>query len=422
MLMIAGWVVVAWLWHRWHVVLAKKDQELCDTQAHAAIALNEKLKEVAAVRDDFVAKASHELRTPLTAIKEGVSLISDGALGTVNAEQLDFLKIINENIDRLGELINNLLDISKKEAGRLRLFRKPLDVRPLIESTVKSYRTMAGARTLRTEFAETSPVFADPDRLLQVLGNLFSNAIKFTTDNGTITFRLAQHNGMVAVSVHDDGLGIAKEDVSRLFQKFSQVGEGENRPKGTGLGLALCKELIQLHKGTIDVTSELGKGTTVTFQVPIYTPALALEEHFADVRQLAERNQQALALLVVDARALLDRLPQERATQRAWHLEEISEVVRQNVHRGDIVMSQEPHWIVIFAVTDAAGVQTMIQRLRGVLQEWVTTKVVTAQELSVQFGAVLSPDDGTDAHELLAKATASLDIGLATPTTIGESR
>jgi len=378
-------------------------------------AANTRLEELSSLKDELVANVSHELRTPLTAIKEGISLMLDEALGSVTDEQQDFLNTVDENIDRLTELISNLLDLSKIEAGRLRLVRRRLDIRQFIGTTLKSYKAIAGQRRLEVELPAVPEVFADSNRVLQVLGNLFSNAVKFTKEDGTITFSVQERDGSVAVSVRDDGMGIPKDDVPKLFQKFSQVGAGENRPPGTGLGLVLCKELIELHKGTIAVASEPGKGSTFTFTLPVYTPRFALEESFTELVELAKRNQQELiAVIALDIEPFFGRLREggQSATRRE-RLEQVADLVRKHVHHGDIVLGIEPRWVVVLAVTEVKDVHTVIQRrIRTVLHEQAKPLCGEAVNLPVKFGTTICPMDGTDIHSLFEKATRLAISGL----------
>jgi len=395
-----------------------------EQQAAALQTANQQLKDLSALKDEFVSKVSHELRTPLTAIKEGISLMLDEALGAINADQQDFLKTVDENIDRLTEMISNMLDISKIESGRLRLNRKRLDIRQLLETTIASYKTLTGQRTLDIQLAKVVPVFADSNRILQILGNLFSNGVKFTKPDGTLTFSAEERDGFVAVSVSDNGVGISPDDVPNLFQKFSQVGEGQSKPQSSGLGLMLCKELVGLHKGTISVASELGRGSTFTFTLPVYTPRFAMEEHFEELLQAARSSDQdTMALLAIEATPLLGQLSQAQADQRTWHLDQAADVVRKHVHRGDAVLAVEPHWIVIIAMTDLAGAQAMEQRLRMVLSDWAKTTLIGCSDLvSLRFGTAFSPIEGADVHSLFVKATTSLREEPSAPPPSTETR
>lgn len=374
--------------------------------AEALQAANARMKELAAIKDEFVAKVSHELRTPLTAIKEGISLMLDGALGAVNVEQHEFLAMVDQNIDRLTELISNMLDLSKIEAGRLRLLRRRVAMASLVDMTITSFKALAGQRTVRLEPAQVPHVFADTNRLLQVLGNLLSNAVKFTADTGTVTFRLDQKNGHVFVSVHDDGVGIAEDEVPKLFEKFSQVGPGSSRATGTGLGLALCKELVELHKGRIAVASRPGQGSTFTFSVPVYTTAFALEDSFTELLgSLKPGEPETVGLVALDAGPILPRL----AVPPTERLESVADLIRKHVHREDVVLTVEPRWVMLLVVTDAAGVQAIVQRLRGALRERLAEVLGPDAGLSLEFGVALYPADGQDMQGLLVRATGGYD-------------
>jgi signal transduction histidine kinase len=380
-------------------------KERIEQQAGALQAANEKLKDLAVLKDDFIAKVSHELRTPLTSIKEGVSLMLDGALGATTADQQDFLATMDGDIDRLTELINNMLDISKIEAGHMRLFRARVDLPKLVESVLKSCQSLLGKRTVQVDAAAgPAQVFGDANRLTQVLTNLLSNAIKFTPEGGRIVFRIAPRNGVVAVGVEDNGPGIAPEDLKRLFQKFSQVGQPSSGGyRGTGLGLVVCKELTELHGGRIEVASTVGAGTTFTVSLPVYTDQFALTEGFREQLRAAsaEEGPAAVSLIAVDARPLLN--PAGSPAERAAALEQAAADVRQYLHRGDLVLSVDPGWVVALSATDARGAAAIIKRLREKLREGGR----------LRFGAAVCPLHGQEAAALLAHATTHLNQDLA---------
>ena len=389
-----------------------------ETQLRSA---NLKLGELLGLKDEFVANVSHELRTPLTAIKEGVSLVLDEVSGAINEKQRRFLSIVKEEINRLAELITNMLDFSKIEAGKMPLVRRRVGPAELIEQTRQSYQRIAGKRRIVCDTRQAPAVFADPNRILQVVGNLFSNAVKFTQEDGTITITAKERDGVVAVSVADDGVGIAKEDLPKLFQKFSQVGKQDDKPMGTGLGLALCKELVELHKETIRVTSTPGRGSTFTFTLPIYTSRLALEESFEElVAQARRSDQESVGLIAIDGGPFSGRVPAPACEpggpggpageqeQPLWHVEQVATFVRTRVHRGDVVLTVEPQWVVILAVTDASDVQAMLGRLRPIVREWADQLVGAQVRIPVNIGTANYPMDGADVHSLFAKATSAI--------------
>ena len=330
---------------------------------------NKRLQELGALKDDFVAHVSHELRTPLTAIKEGISLLMDEILGPVSGEQQEFLKTIDENVERLNELVNNLLDLSKIEAGRLRLARRPVGMKELLESMLKTYGGIAGQRMVTIDFEGELEAFADSARMMQVLANLFSNAVKFTAPDGMIRFRVRREEDFVRVEVIDDGIGIAEEDLPKLFQKFSQVGKNTPQAKGTGLGLVVCREILELHRGTIEVVSEPGKGSTFSFRIPAYRQAFALEESFREMKSWTRGEEKNIGVLVFDCRPFLEKSPGreaaiEDAASERRRLEELAALARHHVYANDIVTAMDPGQMVVFALCDEAGVRNMISRLQ----------------------------------------------------------
>jgi len=368
-------------------------RERLETQSRALEAANARLRELASLKDDLVAKVSHELRTPLTSVKEGLSLLMDNALGETTADQQDFLKTMDADVDRLTELINNLLDLSKIEAGRMRLARTRLDVREMVQLLLNTYQPILKNRTLRTELADVPPVFADRNRMMQVLTNLLSNAIKFTPEGGTITLRAGSHDSTVSLSIEDSGDGIAPEDLSKLFQKFSQVGpSGKSQSAGTGLGLVICKELTELHKGRIEVTSEVGRGTTFKVLLPVYTDSFAMGENLRELIDVAKADEdEQVGLIAIDAGPWVEQQP-EAARREA--LERLAETVRRNVHRGDSVLTVRGSHVVVLAVAPPQGLQAVIRRLRQAV----------AELSSLRMGTAVYPQDGEDAGMLFEHA------------------
>lgn len=375
---------------------------------------NERLGELATLKDKFVALTSHELRTPLAAIKEGLSLFIDQMMGPLNAEQMDFLNTIDENVDRLTNLITNLLDLSKIEAGRIRLVRRSLSMNGLIEKTIHHYKMITGKRTVKTALPRVPNVFADPDRILQVLANLLSNAVKFTRSNGTITFSVKKQDSYVTVTVQDDGTGIAKEDLPKLFQKFSQVGEGESWQRGTGLGLVLCKELVELHKGSIEVRSELGRGSQFMFTLPCYTSKFALEESFEEQLSAAvQGKEEMVGLIVIDGRSFIKKLVSSDVTSvREECLEQAAAFVRERSRLEESVLYVEPHWIVVIVPADDKKVHIIANRLYETLREWTQTMADYNLPITLNLGTAIYPIHGTDVHTLFAFATAPMNLVL----------
>ena len=351
---------------------------------------NRRLLQLGVLKDEFVATVSHELRTPLTAIEHGISLMLDGILGSLNDEQQEFLKGVEQSIDRLTELITNLLDLSRIEAGRMHLSRRKLRLQEVVDSTLESYRMMIGTRRIVRDYTPTPAVFADAHRMMQIFGNLLSNSVKFTRDDGTITFHISHEAEQIKASVEDDGTGIAPEDLSKLFQKFSQVGQQNNRRiQGTGLGLAVCKELVELHHGNISVVSDLGRGSTFTVSLPVYTDEFALIESFKELLDVGPSdNNRSIGLIAIQLGSFTDGSLMEDDQRHAAYDRWVEEV-RRRLHRGDLLIVMKHDWIVVLASVDAKGLKAIIQRLREAFRGE-----------SVQLGAALYPIHGIHAVAL----------------------
>jgi PAS domain S-box-containing protein len=232
-------------------------------------------KEVEADRakSEFVSTVSHELRTPMTAIKGYTDLLYAGAAGSINSEQKRFLTTIKGNTDRLTALINDLLDISRMETGRVRFEPRPLQIGEVIADVVNALATQAETKrqTLTYEVAGGLPdVMGDRDRLNQVLTNLIGNAVHYTPEGGEIELRAYPVERAVRVDVRDTGIGIAPEDMGLIFERFYRADHPlVQETRGTGLGLSIVKMFVEMHGGRIWVESEPGRGSTFTFILPL---------------------------------------------------------------------------------------------------------------------------------------------------------
>jgi PAS domain S-box-containing protein len=243
-------------------------------------------KEIDQMKTDFISTVSHELRTPLTSVLGFAKLIQkkleDVVLPAVDADSPKIqrtVKQVRENLniiiaegDRLTSLINDVLDIAKIEAGKVEWNMQSLQIAEIIDRAIAATTVLANSSNLHMvcEIEPNLPeVVGDRDRLIQVLINLISNAIKFTPE-GTVTCRAHYHQGKIVVSVIDQGIGISSEDQPKVFEKFKQVGEVmTDKPKGTGLGLPICKQIVEHHDGQLWVESQLGQGSTFAFSLPV---------------------------------------------------------------------------------------------------------------------------------------------------------
>ncbi|HKW79276.1 MAG TPA: GAF domain-containing protein [Candidatus Limnocylindria bacterium] len=226
-------------------------------------------------KSEFLANMSHELRTPLNAIIGFSEVLAQGIFGEVNDKQREYLQDVLASGKHLLSLINDILDLSKIEAGRMELELSPVSIAVALESGITIVRERATRHgiALRAILPTALPTIeADERKVKQILYNLLNNAVKFTPDGGRVDVRARAENGDVRIDVEDTGIGIAPDDQTRIFTEFQQVGRERSR-EGTGLGLTLSKRYVELHGGRIWVESALGKGSTFSFTLPIARPA-----------------------------------------------------------------------------------------------------------------------------------------------------
>jgi signal transduction histidine kinase len=236
---------------------------------------NERLSELDRIKDDFVASVSHELRTPLTSIRGYLELMREGQVGELTQEHLHFVSIVERNADRLLRLVGDLLFVAQLKAGEITLEPGPTDVEELVAQAVEAARPAAAEKGIELDLAldGLSELHADRARLAQVLDNLISNALKFTSPGGHVTVRACRHAGVVVLEVSDDGTGMSEKDQEQIFQRFFRTTSATDRAiQGTGLGLAIVKAIVEAHHGVISVASVVGQGTVFRVELPQAAP------------------------------------------------------------------------------------------------------------------------------------------------------
>jgi two-component system, NtrC family, sensor kinase len=235
-------------------------------------AANRELAAASQHKSEFLANMSHELRTPLNAIIGFSEVLAEKMFGELNEKQEEYSKDIHASGQHLLSLINDILDLSKIEAGRMELEVSEFHLPFALDSALTLVRERAGRRGLALQInvdERLGQIPADERKVRQVVLNLLSNAIKFTPEGGRIEVRATPQDGLVEVSVSDTGVGIAPEDQEAVFEEFRQVGTADKKVEGTGLGLTLCRKFVELHGGRIWVKSQLGAGSTFTFTLPV---------------------------------------------------------------------------------------------------------------------------------------------------------
>ncbi|MDE0838605.1 MAG: ATP-binding protein [Kiritimatiellae bacterium] len=359
------------------------------------------------LKDEFVSTVSHELRTPLAITKEGVNLMIDEIPGTLNEKQHKILRTTRDNMDRLARIINDLLDISKIEAGKMVMDKVQLDLDEVARELIVPMVTVAEQKglTLKVDCARDLPrVHADKDRVVQVLTNLIGNAMKFTEEGG-VTVRVAEVDDMVVCRVEDTGMGLTPEEVDSVFDKFVQVGRTHGAGiKGTGLGLAISRQIVGLHHGEVWVESEKGKGSAFIFSLPVYNEVNVVKEAIEGVIGEAREAQECFILLLFEmVRGASDEESFAAGYQRLVE-------TQSHVRSSDLLVSFAGCKIILLANVRPDQIGILYRR-------WETQVAacfmdVGALDVGLRFGYAEYPKDGSAPEDLLANAEQTLsDMG-----------
>ncbi len=377
--------------------------------------VNEELKRIDQLKSDLVSMVSHELRTPLATIKEFTAILSDQIAGPVTQAQQESLGIIRANIDRLARIIGDLLDMAKIEAGRVILNKGYTEVVAMVDHVVQSLQPLAKSKQLTLDVAIpplAHGVFADPDKLTQVLLNLIGNAIKFTPPAGRVAIRIEEHQSEIEFSISDTGVGISADDLPKLFEKFQQfrraAGEGS---QGTGLGLAISKRLVELHGGRIWAASQEGKGSTFFFTIPVYDAEDVFRQTLTAGLDQAKRKRGRLSLIIARLRNFEELKALYGMEETSHLLKETETVIRDTVRQraGDIVIRwQQGEMVLILAEVDKAGAQRIAERVQELIEERTYKLGGRPVKAALAITTVTYPDEGGTERELLQVAEQAL--------------
>ena len=250
--------------------LESKNVELQKAMEHMA-----DLEEITRMKSEFLSITSHELRTPLTPMKAQLQIILEGYVGELNDSQKKSLEVVLRNITKLGKLIDDIMDLSRIEAGRIKLAFKPVNINSIVKEAIITQDSSATSKDIEisTKLADLPHIVGDPERIGQVIGNLLNNAIKFSKKSGKVIIETncldlgGEEN--ILFRITDYGIGISKADHKKLFKPFSQIDTSLGREQaGTGLGLAIVRGIIHAHRGKVWIDSESGNGTSFYFTIP----------------------------------------------------------------------------------------------------------------------------------------------------------
>ena len=373
---------------------------------------NQELRKIDAMKSEFVSVASHELRTPLAAIKNAVQLMLSGKTGEINKNQEKFLSVADRNINRLTNILNDLLNLSRIESGKIELKFENIELKEITELAASSLRPYADGKSIQIEaqIPEQLPaIYGDQEKIEQIFTNLIGNAIKFTPDGGKIliTAKLLSHDkkggygDMAAISIKDTGIGIPAEHLEAIFEKFHQVeGSLQRSVSGTGLGLAITKGLVEAHQGKIWVESEVEKGSTFTFTLPV-SEGERRDLHFRFILDKEFRRAQEKA---VPLTLFLIQVLDEGGEVNEVLLNQLEENVKHCLCRkADILLRREKEKILAaLCESNLKGAQVIRQRI----EEGIQKHPLENQKPSVfiKVGAATYPEEAHSNAELFRLA------------------
>ncbi|GEM_PF-506380 len=374
------------------------------------------------LRDEFVSTVSHELRTPITIMKEAVLQVTEGMLGDLTSDQRDNLKTALEGTDRLRRLIDDLLDLSKLEAGRMQFHREKIDMGEVAEGVLASFLPQAKNKGLELNVIKPDKqayVYAGKDKIIQILVNLVGNAIKFT-DKGSIQIHISDPGSNVECSVEDTGTGIPKENLAKIFDKFYQFSRRKDSgEKGTGLGLSLSKALVEMHDGKIWVESEPGKGCRFIFRLPAYSSFEIFKQHLMDHVKEAVHEESSVVAARVWIRNFAVFSSALGFTERLALREKLESWARETLRRrGDMAIAigseeertfrnQGPQICFMFPQASKSDSSAILNRVLQHLRESLSREMLGRESAKAapELECVISsyPEDGSSTDELIEK-------------------
>lgn len=387
---------------------------------------NIKLEKLERLKSEFISIVSHELRTPLTAIKNSLEICLSGKAGEVSSIMDKFLNMAQRNVTRLSGIINDLLDLSKVEAGKMDFKFEKANINTPVEFIKNTFENVAKDKNITLTLEKDDNIartYYDNQRIEQVMSNLVSNAIKFTNENGNIIIKTENislkdidrtklagienasfYENYIKVSVKDSGIGIAPEDQKKVFDQFQQIENSLNRKNGgTGLGLPIARQLIEAHKGFIWVESELNRGTTFSFVIPVLSEK---EKFILDLdKEIAKAKACNQSLLLV--------LIKEFQGKDKSFISEIQEgkisIIRKTANTKEAYFSQEgaSFFAVMIPEADKFAQSFIEKKIESTIKP--DTQEQTDSKYDILYSSATFPEGGADAKELFEFVENSLN-------------
>ncbi len=367
-------------------------------------------KQTDIMKTEFISSVSHELRTPLTIIRESLSILSDELFGKLNKDQADIVNPCIEDVDRLGRIINNLLDISRMEGQKIKIEREMVDIVKLAHGVVSSFSNKADSKNIKLVFTpnrESINLYIDNDRIIQVFMNLIGNAIKFT-EEGKIEIIITEKKAIVECCILDTGRGIEQNDLGTLFDRFHQVGKvmraGE---KGSGLGLSISKGIIKLHKGKIWVDSEINKGSKFCFALPKYSiDDIVIENIDNKISKVADKHIK-FSLLALRLNNFSDIESKFSVNKSNTTMKMILQIIQDELAPGEFSFIKGKDEVILFSDITKQNIIVLFSKLEDMLAKSVL-KIDKNLTIDLSYGYSLYPDDGDNADVLIKNAFKAL--------------
>lgn len=385
---------------------------------------NTKLEKLERLKSEFTSIVSHELRTPLTAIKNSLDIMLSGKTGETTPAMNKFLDMAKRNVTRLSGIINDLLDLTKVEAGKMDFRFEKGSINAPVEFVKNTFENLAKEKNI-TLVSETEPelpeTYIDSQRLEQVITNLVSNAVKFTNENGSILIKTETisaddidreklfdvknpvfYKNYVKVSVKDSGIGIAQEDIPKVFDKFQQIENSLSRKNGgTGLGLPIAKQLIEAHSGFIWVESELNCGTTFSFVIPVLSEKEKFEQDFVQAVEKSKTSGNNLLLLKISEESgvnpsMSDDLKENKIS-----------IIRKTTNTKEVFYDDGNRKNIMVFIPEAD------KFARNFIEKKIESYVegeTCSEKYDIVYSTVLFPEDGDSAEALLKKTDELIEM------------
>lgn len=371
---------------------------------------NLELKKLDQLKSDFISTVSHELRTPLAISTESINLILDGVVGDINEHQKELLSTSKDNLYRLHTIVNDLLDISTIESGEITLRKTIVDINAMVQKLADDYQKVLDIKQQRIKLLFSDKemfLFVDDDKIIQVVTNLLNNAHKFTSEGGEIEIEITAKEDGGLFRISDTGVGIEKENIPKLFDKFTQFGRRHGPGiKGTGLGLTISKSLIDLHGGQIWVESEISKGTTFFFTLP---GQLKLKQNFdnevkKDLVESAKKKKDSVFIVArfVGLEQVSKRFGEAYANDKINVLFEIlSNILSRSIDQY-VLYDKETIHIALFDTDKKSGMMLLNKIKKRASDKGLMVK--DEYGIKAVFGIAIYPRDGLTKNELENRA------------------